>query len=160
MIGDAGDAGCGFADGVEGNESFGHFMIIFYPTPDTCGGLTSIVELLNKFEPESDGLLREISKHVNDEMLRAICSADYALDADKHLVALRQVRDTGTFPQESHWFPMEVLELIAGRSLRIRLGNQEGRVNSGIGCGLFPAPPFFVPIPNRMTGAQIPPSFS
>jgi hypothetical protein len=71
-----------------------------------------IVELLNHFEPEPDGLLREISKNIDDEMLEWISAANYALDADKHLVALRQLRDTGTFPDELHWFPMEVLELI------------------------------------------------
>jgi len=71
-----------------------------------------IEALLNRLEPELDGLLREISKHIDDEMLEWISAADYALDADKHFVALRQIRDMGTFPQEPLWFPMEVLELI------------------------------------------------
>jgi hypothetical protein len=71
-----------------------------------------IIDLLNQFEPDLDGLLREISKHIDDEMLGWISAADYALRADEHLVALRQVRETGTFPEEMHWCPMEVLELI------------------------------------------------
>jgi hypothetical protein len=71
-----------------------------------------IHDLLNKFEPESDELLREISKHIDDEMLDWISTADYGSRADEHMVALRQVRDKGTFPLELHWCPMEVLELI------------------------------------------------
>ncbi len=45
-------------------------------------------------------------------MLEWISTADYGLRADEHLAALRQVRDTGTYPEEMHWCPMEVLELI------------------------------------------------
>jgi len=71
-----------------------------------------IIELLNRFEPESEGLLREISKHIDDEMLAWIASADYGQGQDEHLVALRQIRDTGTFPPEMVWYPAEVLELI------------------------------------------------
>ncbi|MFZ1087313.1 MAG: hypothetical protein WAN35_20310 [Terracidiphilus sp.] len=71
-----------------------------------------IVELLNRFEPEPEGLLREISKHISDDMLMEIAAADYGQDMEKHLVALRQVRDTGIFPEKMYWCPMEVLELI------------------------------------------------
>jgi hypothetical protein len=71
-----------------------------------------IVELLNRFEPESEGLLREISKHISDDMLREIAAADYGQGIEKHLAALRQVRDTGAFPEKMYWYPMEVLELI------------------------------------------------
>jgi hypothetical protein len=71
-----------------------------------------IIDLLDRFEPDSEGLLREISKHIDDEMLEWISTADYGCRADEHIVALRQVRDAGTFPQEMHWCPMEVLELI------------------------------------------------
>jgi hypothetical protein len=75
-------------------------------------GGTMIVELLNRFELESEGLLREISKHIDDEMLGEIAAADYGMQSDEHLVALRQVRDKGTFPEKMYWCPMEVLELI------------------------------------------------
>jgi hypothetical protein len=71
-----------------------------------------IVDLLARFEPEPDGLLRQISEHVSDELLEWISTADNGEDADEHLVALRKVRDTGTFPKEMHWYPAEVLELI------------------------------------------------
>src|SRR5580658_3056441 len=71
-----------------------------------------IVELLNRYEPESEGLLREISKHISDEMLEWISTADYGSRADEHMMALRQVRDSRTFPEEMYWCPMEVLELI------------------------------------------------
>src|ERR1700687_4691021 len=71
-----------------------------------------IVDLLNRFGPEPDILLRTISAHISDEMLEWISTADYGLRAGEHLVALQQVRDTGTFPEELHWSPMEVFELI------------------------------------------------
>jgi hypothetical protein len=71
-----------------------------------------IIELLNRFDPGADELLGEISKHIDDEMLRCIASADYGKDQQQHLVALRQVRETGTFPREMYWYPAEVLELI------------------------------------------------
>src|ERR1700759_2204844 len=70
-----------------------------------------IVDLLNRFRPEPDVLLRAISAHISDEMLEVISIADYGDRADEHLAALRQVRDTGTFPAELHWCPMEVFEL-------------------------------------------------
>lgn len=71
-----------------------------------------IVELLNRFEPDGDVLLRAISSHVTDEMLDCISLADYGSDAAEHLVALRVLRDTGRFPNKSGWIPMEVLQLI------------------------------------------------
>jgi hypothetical protein len=71
-----------------------------------------IAELLNRFEPDGDVLLRAISAHVTDEMLVCISQADYGCDADEHLAALRVLRETGLLPQNPGWVPMEVLELI------------------------------------------------
>ena len=71
-----------------------------------------IAELLNRFEPDGDALLRAISPHVTDEMLECISQADYGCDADDHLAALRQLRDTGVLPDNPGWVPMEVLELM------------------------------------------------
>lgn len=71
-----------------------------------------IVDLLSHFEPEPEGLLRQISDHVDDRILECISKADYGEDAEEHMVALRQVRDTGTFPKPMHWCPAEVMELI------------------------------------------------
>jgi hypothetical protein len=71
-----------------------------------------IVELLNTFNPELEGLLREISKHIGDDMLAEIADADYGRQQEEQLLALRPIRDTGKFPDKMHWFPMEVLELI------------------------------------------------
>jgi hypothetical protein len=71
-----------------------------------------IADLLSRFEPEPDGLLRQMSEHVSDEVLEWISIADYGEDADEHLIALRKLRDTGTFPKEMQWCPAEVLELI------------------------------------------------
>jgi hypothetical protein len=71
-----------------------------------------IVDLLNRFEPDADVLLRDIASHIDDKLLYWISVADYGQRQDEHMVALRQVRDTGTFPEEMHWCPMEVFELI------------------------------------------------
>jgi len=71
-----------------------------------------IVDTLNQFGPEPDILLHSISTHISDEMLECISTADYGCRADEHLSALRQVRDTGAFPEKMHWCPMEVFELI------------------------------------------------
>ena len=71
-----------------------------------------IADLLNRFDPDGDVLLRAISAHVTDDMLDCIAHADYGCDADRHLAALRQLRETGTLPQNPAWVPMEVLELI------------------------------------------------
>jgi hypothetical protein len=72
-----------------------------------------IAELLNQFEPEPDGLLHEISRQIDDQMLESIAAADYGGSGqEEHLAALRQIRDTGTFPKEICWYPAEVLELI------------------------------------------------
>jgi len=71
-----------------------------------------IEDLLNRFEPDGDVLLRAISAHVTDEMLDCISRADYGCDADEHLAALLELRDSGTLPQTPGWVPMEVLELI------------------------------------------------
>ena len=71
-----------------------------------------IVDILDQFGPEPDLLLREISKHVTDEMLEEISIADYGEEAEDHLLALRQVRDSAVVPSEMQWVPMEVLELI------------------------------------------------
>lgn len=68
--------------------------------------------LLNQFNPEPDVLLRAISAYISDEILQAISTADYGMDSEEYLVALRQVRDTGTFPRDLVRFPMEALELI------------------------------------------------
>ena len=71
-----------------------------------------ILEILNRFEPDGDVLLRAISAHVSDEMLDWIAGADYGDRREEHYAALLQVREKGMFPEELHWVPMEVLELI------------------------------------------------
>ena len=71
-----------------------------------------IEDLLNRFGPDGDVLLRAISTHVTDEMLECISRADYSIDADKHFAALRNLRDNFTLPENPVWIPMEVLELM------------------------------------------------
>ncbi|HEY2472774.1 MAG TPA: hypothetical protein VGI45_33625 [Terracidiphilus sp.] len=70
-----------------------------------------ITELLNRFEPDGDVLLRAISAHVTDEMLERISRADYGDRAREHLATLKVLRETGGFPKNMYWVPMEVLEL-------------------------------------------------
>lgn len=87
-----------------------------------------IDELLKRFEPEPEGLLRDISKHIDDEMLEQIASADYGLDVERHFAALQQIRDTGMFPTEMYWFPAEVLELYRNswiENMEMELGRYE-----------------------------------
>lgn len=71
-----------------------------------------IIDLLNRFEPDGDVLLRAISAHVTDEMLEWIAQADYGNRADEHLAAIRLIHQTVKFPENLAWVPMEVLELI------------------------------------------------
>jgi len=71
-----------------------------------------IEELLNRFEPDGDALLRAISAHVTDEMLDWISRMDYGRDEDRHLAALRRLRDSLTLPENPVMVPMEVLELM------------------------------------------------
>jgi len=71
-----------------------------------------IEELLNRFEPDGDILLRAISAHVTDEMLDWIAGADYGDRREEHFAALLQIRNAGIFRNELHRVPMEVLELI------------------------------------------------
>ncbi len=71
-----------------------------------------IEEFLNKMEPDGDVLLRAISVHVTDEMLDWIAGADYGDSREEHYEALFRLRETGSFPDDLAWVPMEVLELI------------------------------------------------
>lgn len=71
-----------------------------------------ITDLLTRFEPDGDVLLRAVSAHVTEEMLECISRADYGIDADKHFVALKQLRDNFTLPENPVMIPMEVLELM------------------------------------------------
>jgi len=74
-------------------------------------GEPMIIELLNRLEPDPEALLRDISAHIDDEILEEIAAADYGQDIEKHFAALKQIRDTGLFPEKMYWFPGEVLEL-------------------------------------------------
>lgn len=71
-----------------------------------------IEELLKRFEPDGDVLLRAISAHVTDEMLELIAGADYGDRREEYFAALLQVRQAGSFPDDLARVPMEVLELI------------------------------------------------
>lgn len=68
--------------------------------------------LLNSLEPDQDSLLSGLSKHITDEMLAEIATADYGQDQQRHLAPLRLLRDHGTFVKPLHWYPCEVLKLV------------------------------------------------
>jgi hypothetical protein len=69
-------------------------------------------DLLAIFPPSGQMLLDVTRRQVDDDMLQEIAGADYGIDADLHLAALRAIRDTGAMPASMAWHPMEVLELI------------------------------------------------
>lgn len=69
-------------------------------------------QLPRAFPPDADALLQLARAHVDDAMLREIAAADYGMQADEHLAALRVIRDTGAVPAPMGWVPQEVLELI------------------------------------------------
>jgi len=71
-----------------------------------------IKTVLKSLGPDQHALFWEIARHVTDDMLEEISRADYGIDADKHLTALRRLRDTGELEAPLHWNPFEVLELI------------------------------------------------
>ncbi len=73
-----------------------------------------IEELLERFEPDGDVLLRAISAHVTDEMLELISQEPIMeTDANEYFAALRLRCDqAGSFPADMARVPMEVLELI------------------------------------------------
>jgi len=71
-----------------------------------------IQSLLASLEPNAQDLLSDISKHIDDDMLAEIASADYGQDQEQHLAALRHLRDTGSFIEPMYWYPCEVLELV------------------------------------------------
>jgi hypothetical protein len=57
-------------------------------------------------------LLAAISPRIDDETLLAIAEADYGMEADVHLAALRLIRDEGAVLAPMDWCPHEVLTLI------------------------------------------------
>jgi hypothetical protein len=87
-----------------------------------------ILDVLDRLEPDAEGLLRDISAHIDDEMLEEIAATDYGQDIEKHFAALKQIRDTGLFPEKMYWFPGEVLELYRNswfENMEMKPGNFE-----------------------------------
>ncbi|MGD1865395.1 MAG: hypothetical protein ACFB0D_12645 [Phormidesmis sp.] len=67
-------------------------------------------KLLNRFAPTPEPLLQLVRQAVDDQHLQEIAHADYAQDVEKHLSALRQIKN-GDIPAPMEWYPREVLEL-------------------------------------------------
>jgi hypothetical protein len=68
--------------------------------------------LLDAFPPSADDFLALSAALVTDDMLRQISEADYGMDAEAHLAALRPIRDDHRVPAPMGWEPKEVLELM------------------------------------------------
>jgi hypothetical protein len=68
------------------------------------------IGFLAPFKPDGDALLRQLARHVDDQMLAHAAEADYAGTED-HLAALRRIRDDGIIDRPLRWVPREVLEL-------------------------------------------------
>jgi len=71
-----------------------------------------MLDVLASFRPDSDQLLRRVSRHVDDSALREIANADYGYGFDEFLAPLIRIRDHGDFDIPMRWEPREVLELI------------------------------------------------
>jgi hypothetical protein len=69
------------------------------------------IALLAAFPPSNQRLLDVTRRQIDDEMLLEIAMADYGIDAEIHLAALRPIRETGVVPEPLDWHPGEVLEL-------------------------------------------------
>lgn len=67
--------------------------------------------LIEAFPSHPLALLVLLRPYIDDEMLEEIANADYGLDAQEHLSALKQVRDRLSFSVPMSWKPHEVLNL-------------------------------------------------
>ena len=67
--------------------------------------------LLDHFVHHRAGLLTQVARVVHDGMLRTIAEADYGMDVEEHLAALRAIH-AGEIPVPIAWAPREVLELV------------------------------------------------
>lgn len=68
-------------------------------------------KLLVRFLQDQQSLLGLLAPLIDDAMLRAIADADYGMDADAHLAALRRIH-AGEILIPLEWEPREVLELV------------------------------------------------
>lgn len=68
-------------------------------------------EILDRFNPTDEDLLKQVFCHVDASMLREIAEADYGMDVDEHLNALGKIK-IDNIPAPMKWEPKEVLELI------------------------------------------------
>jgi hypothetical protein len=75
------------------------------------GPMMKYAALLQKLNPDADSLVAALSKHVDDEMLLSIANADYGWDVERHLEALRLIRDEQVVFAPMKMQPKEVLEL-------------------------------------------------
>ena len=68
--------------------------------------------LVEAFQPAPDLLLDIARRQIDDGMLLEIARADYGMDDQLHLAALRIIRDQGKVPESLEWHPSEVLRLM------------------------------------------------
>ncbi|MEZ4712069.1 MAG: CPCC family cysteine-rich protein [Caldilineaceae bacterium] len=67
--------------------------------------------LLDRFVRHRDALLAQLARFVHDGLLRSIAEADYGMNVEEHLAALRQIH-AGKILVPIEWEPREVLELV------------------------------------------------
>lgn len=66
---------------------------------------------LEGWEADAAALLDWLRPQMNQERLLSVARADYGMEADRHLIALREIVETGLIPQPLDWHPGEVLHL-------------------------------------------------
>lgn len=69
------------------------------------------VRALPDWESSASGLFDHLRAQATVDALTHIANADYGMDAEKHLSALRDICETGLIPRTLRWEPHEVLAL-------------------------------------------------
>ncbi len=69
------------------------------------------VRTLHGWETSAAGLFDWLRARATPDVLSNIARADYGIDADKHLAALRDICETGLVPRTLGWEPHEVVAL-------------------------------------------------
>ncbi len=66
---------------------------------------------LSGWDGSASALFDRLRDQIRDEELQSIARADYGMDAEQHLLALREICESGLVPRTLEWEPHEVLAL-------------------------------------------------
>jgi hypothetical protein len=94
--------------------------------------LRTRVQALEGWESSASALFDDLRARATDETLEAIAAADYGMDFEKHLTALRDICGSGLVPRELAWEPHEVLALT-----RWSTGEHVDHVSRALACVLL-----------------------